>query len=244
MQPLVSIVTPSFNQAGFLERTILSVLNQSYAHIEYIIIDGGSTDGSADIISRYSDRITYWVSEPDKGQADAINKGFARCKGELFAYLNSDDVLEQNAVAQIVNAYVKERQAAVIYGKCSTIDANDQLIESPQGAMVNFDWLLHNGMLPRIYQPACFFNTKWLSRKPLFDARLHYVMDYELLLSLLRQHHAHFIPAPVARYRVHAAAKTSAQASRMYEEKMKVQRAYGAPVFLRQLKHRIRKLLG
>jgi glycosyltransferase involved in cell wall biosynthesis len=121
-QPLVSIVTPSFNQADFLEATIESVLSQDYPRIEYIIVDGGSTDGCVDILSRYSDRIDYWISEPDAGQTDAINKGFDRAKGQIFAWLNSDDVYKPGAVSEAVAFLHENPDVGMVYGDADFID--------------------------------------------------------------------------------------------------------------------------
>ena len=114
--PLVSIVTPSYNQAQFLERTILSVISQDYPCIEYIVMDGGSTDGSVNILEKYSQKITFWVSEKDKGQSDAINKGWRMAKGEYCCYLNSDDMLAPSAISKIVSTFEKNPNAGVVYG--------------------------------------------------------------------------------------------------------------------------------
>lgn len=126
--PKISIVTPSFNQVQFLEKTILSVLNQNYPNLEYIIIDGGSTDGSVEIIKKYEKHLTFWVSEKDKGQSDAINKGFAKAKGEIFAYLNSDDLLEINALERVSEIFRTSVNADLIYANSKIINENDKII--------------------------------------------------------------------------------------------------------------------
>src|SRR3954469_25975702 len=104
--PKISIVTPSFNQEQFLEETILSVLNQHYPNLEYIIIDGGSKDNSVDIIKKYADRLTFWISEPDKGQSDGINKGLCRCTGEIVTWLNSDDCYLEGTLHKVANYFM------------------------------------------------------------------------------------------------------------------------------------------
>ncbi len=138
--PLVSIITPSFNQAPFIEETILSVLNQDYANLEYLIVDGGSTDGSVEIIRRYAsdpsykDRLVWWVSEKDQGQTDAINKGFGRARGEILAWINSDDTYLPNAVSEAV-AFLQShseagrfKSAVMVYGDANLVDESGAIL--------------------------------------------------------------------------------------------------------------------
>src|SRR5688572_17831514 len=120
--PLVSIITPSFNQARFLEETIQSVLSQDYANIEYLIVDGGSTDGSLEIIKRYAGRLAWWVSEKDQGQTDAINKGFARAQRKILAWLNSDDTYLPHAVSEAAAYLLSNPEAGMVYGDANLID--------------------------------------------------------------------------------------------------------------------------
>jgi len=124
MKPLISIVTPSFNQAPFLRRTIESVLTQDYPHIEYILVDGGSTDGSQAIIEEYAGRVAHWESLPDQGQTDAINKGFARATGKYLAWLNSDDVYQPGAIAEAVDYLEAHPDVGMVYGDCTFINAD------------------------------------------------------------------------------------------------------------------------
>lgn len=127
-EPLVSIVTPSYNQAQYLEDTIQSVLTQDYPRIEYIVIDGGSTDGSLEIIKKYADRISYWVSEKDKGQTDALNKGFAASHGSILAWLNSDDTYRPGAIRAAVEYLSRHPQVGMVYGDLDFIDENGKVV--------------------------------------------------------------------------------------------------------------------
>src|SRR3990170_4694541 len=135
---LVSVVTPSLNQAQYLEAAIVSVLEQDYAHIEYLVIDGGSSDGSLEIIQRYAGRLNSWVSEPDTGQTDAINKGFARTSGEVMAYLNSDDLLRPGAIREAVGYFEAHPEVGMVYGDVDYIDETGQVIGKFPAAQTDY----------------------------------------------------------------------------------------------------------
>lgn len=181
VSPRVSIVTPSFNQGCFLEETIRSVLLQGYPDLEYIVIDGGSTDESVQIIQKYQEWLAYWVSEKDSGQAHAINKGFSHATGEICAYLNSDDVFCQNALHNVTSFLDKRPEAALAYGDCQIVD---------ELSAVNDLWLAPESELPEllfrcyIAQPASFWRKSKMATAGDFNAGMHYAFDYEIWLRM------------------------------------------------------------
>jgi glycosyltransferase involved in cell wall biosynthesis len=223
--PLVSIITPSFNQAQFLEQTILSVLNQTYKNIEYFIMDGGSNDESLEIIKKYDSQITYWQCKADLGQADAINQAFKMCKGEVICFINSDDILMPNAVQTAVTCFEINNEIAMVHGNCSTIDENGNEIKPKIGKPVKFKDVLNIGMLPNIYQPSCFFNKSQLKRDYFLDTKFHYAFDYELILYILKNCTPFYTNMHMAAYRVHSKAK-SMNVNDSFREKLQVQWMY------------------
>jgi glycosyltransferase involved in cell wall biosynthesis len=180
---LVTIVTPSFNQGQFIEETILSVLNQTYRNIQYIIVDGGSTDNTMEIVNKYRNRIDIIIHEKDKGQSDAINKGFRLAKGELVGWINSDDILYPDCVEKIVNLYLNNVEGSIFYN--SNNDRIDKLgkIQSTYCKKIpNRNYLLNKNY--DVVQQASFYNTL-KTKKIYLDETLNYCMDLDLWLSLL-----------------------------------------------------------
>jgi glycosyltransferase involved in cell wall biosynthesis len=175
--PKISIVTPSYNQAQFLERTILSVINQNYPNLEYIIIDGGSTDGSVDIIKKYGSKLSYWISEKDNGQSDALNKGFAKATGEIYAYLNSDDIYLRSTLETISNTFLKISDADLIYGNANLIDEKDNKIGNCIALPFKIKEYL-NGIFS-IPQPSSFWKRNVYEKVGGFNINNHTCMDAE-----------------------------------------------------------------
>ena len=241
--PLVSIVTPSFNQARYLESTIKSVLSQDYPNIEYIIADGGSTDGSAEIIQHYSDRLAWWVSEKDRGQTDAINKGFAHAKGEILAWLNSDDTYENHAVTEAV-AFLRDRpEVGLVYGNANFIDENGRMIGHFPAAQTNYR-RLRRGYV-HIPQQAAFWRASLWQRVGPLDPSFYFAMDYDLWVRLAALASIQYLPRLWANFRLHTSGKTMAADDRCWPEMLKVYyRDGGSWLGVLPAKYILRKLVA
>ncbi len=217
--PLVSIITPSYNQAEYLEDTIRSVLVQEYPNLEYIIVDGGSNDGSVEIIEKYANQISWWVSESDDGQADAINKGFHRARGEVVAWLNSDDLYLPGAIFEAATALQTDRDLGMVFGDAITIDPGGK----PLNKLIFGDWGLAELMrFCIICQPSVFMRRSVLEQAGFLNENFHYMLDHHLWLriaSIGRIEHASNYWA-AARY--HPAAKNVSLAPRFSLETYRV----------------------
>jgi glycosyltransferase involved in cell wall biosynthesis len=204
--PRVSIVTPSYNQAQFLEETIRSVLLQGYPDLEYIIIDGGSTDESVDIIRKYESWLAHWVSEPDRGQSQAINKGWKRSTGQFLAWLNSDDLLLTGTVERAAQSLVRSPAAGLVHGVCEFIDGASEVV----GRMttIPFSWD-HQLFANRIAQQTVFLRREALEAAGYLDEALHYVMDYDLWLRVALTSQTQYLDVPQAQLRCWEGSKTT-----------------------------------
>jgi glycosyltransferase involved in cell wall biosynthesis len=241
--PLVSIITPSFNQVRYLETTIRSVLDQDYPAIEYIIVDGGSTDGSLEIIQSFSDRLAWWVSEKDRGQTDAINKGFARVKGEILAWLNSDDTYQPHAITEAVNFLRERSEVGLVYGDANFIDENGRVIGRFPAAQTDYR-RLRQGYV-HIPQQASFWRADlWRKVGPL-DPSFYFAMDYDLWVRLAALAPVQYTPRLWANFRLHSQGKTIAADAQCWNEMLKVHfRDGGTWLGVLPAKYGIRKIVA
>ena len=204
--PLVSIVTPSYNQAAFLEETIRSVLDQDYPEIEYLVVDDGSTDGSVETIRRYADRLAWWTRQENAGQAAALNRGFAHTRGQLLAFLNSDDTLLPGAVTAFVEAFGEDPELLLVYG-----DAVSRQDGREIGTLRAREWnpreLVRAGANPVPQQASMWRREAWERAGP-FEERSFFFFEYEFLVRLSVHGRARRLERPLATFRLHAASKT------------------------------------
>lgn len=213
--PKISIVTPSYNQAQYLEETIRSVLLQNYPNLEYIIIDGGSTDGSVEIIKKYEPWLTYWVSEKDRGQPHAINKGFEISTGEIMAWINSDDYFACNVFEEIAKAFTNHRTLWVA-GLCKTIQTDGSIVDDwhePEHHLVN--WFFSS-----LYaQPSIFWRRSLWEKSSRIDDALQYSFDYELWLQFVKhQPFPLWIEKNLSFFRVHEKSKSMQKSGEFVKE--------------------------
>lgn len=205
----ISIITPSLNQAPFLRQTLRSVLDQDYSELEYLVVDGGSSDGSIDIIREHADRLAWWVSEPDAGQADAINKGILHARGEIVAWLNSDDYYLPGAVSAAMRVLDAHPEALFVYGNVQSVDADGHITNIFRYPQVSLQDLL---CFTIIGQPAVFIRRRALDTAGGLDTRFHLLLDHQLWIKLAAAGPVSHADEIWAGARYHAGAKNVAQA--------------------------------
>jgi glycosyltransferase involved in cell wall biosynthesis len=223
--PKVSIITPSYNQGQFLEASILSVLEQDYPNIEYIIVDGGSKDGSVDVIRKYQNRLAWWVSEKDKGHADALNKGFSHATGEILAWLNSDDIYYPGAISEAVSVLMGHPQVGMVYGDADLIDDAGAPAGQFSSKQTSYRQMLRGSV--HIPQATTFFRAGiWRQVGPL-DLTLFYSFDYDLWVKIAKISEVLYVPKRWAKFRIHEAGKTIVNDDRCYPDMLRVLKREG-----------------
>ena len=224
-QPLVTIVTPSFNQAAYIEQTIKSVLNQDYRPIEHLIIDGGSTDGTLEILKRYEDHVR-WISEPDCGQGDAINKGFRQATGSILAWLNADDLFTSGALKTVVAHFQANPQSYFVYGDSLAINEKGRSYgRRAHVAPCNFETLLNKGDF--IVQPSAFWRAELWRDVGELDVNWRYVLDYDYWLRAAQKYDLFYVPRFFSKERLYASAKTFSGGLERIDELEQMARRYG-----------------
>jgi glycosyltransferase involved in cell wall biosynthesis len=206
--PLVTIVTPSLNQAEFLEETIRSVLAQDYPNLEYAVVDGASTDGSLEIVERYAERLSWWTSEPDRGQAAALNTAFGRAGGEILGWLSSDDTLLPGAVNRVVREFESDPDLLLVYGSALFVDEDGGEIFPLEARPFDIAAMVRD-CSNHVVQPGSLFRRRALELAGPFDEDAHYLFDFEFALRLWRAGgKVASIPDRLATYRVHRGSKS------------------------------------
>jgi len=229
MHPRISIITPSLGQGAFIGETINSVLSQDYPYVEHIIIDGGSTDNTLEVLNTYGDKI-IWISEPDRGQADAVNKGFRMAKGDLLGWLNSDDTYTPGAISMVVQYFSKHPEVVMVYGEAYFIDGDGKIIGKYSTEQFRLGRLAESCF---ICQPTVFIRADAFKRIGELDANLQLCMDYDYWIRIGKYYPTTAIAFLKGKYlansRMHRESKTTVLKERHYEECLEtVKRHFGA----------------
>jgi glycosyltransferase involved in cell wall biosynthesis len=216
--PKISIITPSFNQGKYIKRTIESVLTQQVPGVEHLVFDAGSGDETLEVLRSFDDSV-YWVSETDKGQADAVNKGLRAAKGEIIGWLNSDDIYYPDAFRVVLDFFKKNPEVDILYGLADHIDDSDNVIEPYYTEAWNYERLKE---ICFICQPAVFFRKSIIDSFGLLDKDLRYCMDYEYWLRIGREKPFYFLKQKLAGSRLYQNTKTLGSAAAVHEEILKM----------------------
>jgi len=233
MLPKISVIIPTLNQGRFIEETIQSVLSQSYPNLEVIVCDGGSTDGTLEILQKYSSSLT-WISEPDRGQVEAINKGLRLASGEVVAYLNSDDIYTPNALLTVGKYFSDNPDTQILTGKCFNIDENG--IETRSLIKIYKNFWLKLGIdkcllvLDYVSQPSTFWRTELIHSIGFFDSEFRNAMDYDYWLRITRHYKLKFLNQYLAKFRIYPTSITSSNSRAQYADEMRVASRYASRV--------------
>lgn len=240
--PKISVVTPSYNQADYLERTIRSVIDQNYPKLEFIIIDGGSTDGSVDVIKKYEKYLTYWVSEPDNGQSHAINKGLKLATGDWVAWQNSDDIYYAGAFNAVANATLKYPDVDLIIGDMNLIDQDDNIIRDLHFVTPSYNAMVAEGMV--LSNQAAFWRRSVHKAIGMMDESMHLGFDFDWFLRLTKHAKATSVNQCLGAFRIHGMAKTQTMPSQNLEVHKVVRQRHMAimPSWKKQL-YRAKRML-
>lgn len=241
--PRISVVTPSFNQARFIAATMESIHGQAYPNLEHIVIDGGSTDGSVEIIESYGDRLAFWVSEPDEGQTHALVKGFARASGDILCWLNSDDLFEPWTLAEVAAWFQKNPKSHFVYGDSTWIDADGVVIKPKrEHGFSRFVWMYDHNFIP---QPSSFWTREIYERVGGIDPRFDYAMDADLWIRFAEQTTPRHVRRPWSRMRFYPEQKNTALRGRTNREGAEIRSRYrrNEPPIVRGAKRRAARAL-
>lgn len=239
--PKISIITPSFNQGQFIKETIESVLNQNYPHLEYLVMDGGSTDETVKILKSYGEKIN-WVSKKDRGQAAAINEGIKKSTGEIIAYLNSDDVMLPHTLKRVADYFMSHDEAMWLTGDYSIINEKGQKIQSfvPKYKTLLRKLPYFNTLVVAnfIIQPSTFWKRSLTDEIGFLDESLHLCLDFDYWLRIIKKHPLHVLPNKLSLFRIHGASKGLALYEKQFKEEHRVMACYTDNIVLKTL-HKI-----